>query len=92
LNIIASKFKEVLISVLPITLLVLILNFTISPMDSILVIRFLIGSLYIILGLTIFLLGVDIGITPFGGFTGTSLAKSNKLWIVHLWQNRINYG
>jgi hypothetical protein len=82
LNIIVSKFKEVLISVLPITVLVLILNFTISPMDSILVIRFLIGSLYIILGLTIFLLGVDIGITPFGGFTGTSLAKSNKLWIV----------
>jgi len=34
------------------------------------------------LGLTLFLLGVDIGITPLGDLTGSSLAKSNRLWIV----------
>lgn len=82
MNVIVSKFKEVLFSVLPITILVLILNFTISPMDSTLIIRFLIGSMLIILGLTIFLFGVDLGVTPLGGLTGTSVAKSNKLWIV----------
>ena len=82
LNVIVSKFKEVLFSVLPITLLVLVLNFTVSPIDTILIIRFLIGSFFVVLGLTIFLIGVDIGITPLGGLTGTSLAKSNKLWIV----------
>lgn len=79
---IISKFKEVLFSVLPITVLVLILNFTISPIDTSLIIRFLIGSLLVVLGLTVFLLGVDIGITPLGNLTGTSLAKTNKLWIV----------
>jgi hypothetical protein len=82
LNVIVSKFKEVLFSVLPITVMVLILNFTISPMETPLIIRFLIGSLFVILGLTIFLIGVDIGITPLGNLTGSSLAKSNKLWIV----------
>lgn len=81
MNVIITKFKEVLFSVLPITVLVLLLNFTIIPMDTPLVIRFIIGSLFVILGLTIFLLGVDIGITPLGSLTGSSLAKSNKLWI-----------
>ena len=82
LNVIVSKFKEVLFSVLPITLLVLVLNFTVSPIDTTLIFRFLIGSFFVVLGLTIFLIGVDIGITPLGGLTGTSLARSNKLWIV----------
>ena len=82
MNAIASKFKEVLFSILPITVIVLILNFTISPMETTVIIRFLIGSILVVLGLTIFLFGVDIGVTPLGGLTGTSLAKSNKLWIV----------
>lgn len=82
LNVIVSKLKEVLFSILPITVLVLILNFTISPVSATLIIRFLIGSLFVVLGLTIFLLGVDIGVTPLGGLTGKSLAKTNKLWIV----------
>ncbi len=82
MNVVVSKLKEVLFSVLPITVLVLILNFTITPFDRILIIRFLIGSLFVVLGLTIFLLGVDIGITPLGSLTGASLAKTNRLWIV----------
>lgn len=82
MNVIVSKFKEVLFSVLPILVLVLILNFTVSPMDTTLIIRFIIGSFLVMVALTIFLLGVDIGITPLGELTGASLAKSNKLWIV----------
>ena len=82
MTIIRTKFKEVFFSVLPITIMVLILNFTISPMSSTLIIRFLIGSFLIVIGLTIFLFGVDLGITPLGDLTGTSVAKSNKLKIV----------
>jgi hypothetical protein len=61
---------------------VLLLNFTILPIASNLNIRFLIGSVLIIFGLTVFLVGVDIGVTPFGGLIGTSLTKNNKLWII----------
>ncbi|MDD2418143.1 MAG: DUF1538 domain-containing protein [Oscillospiraceae bacterium] len=82
MNVIFTKFKDVLFSVLPITVIVLILNFTIIPMETTMVIRFLIGSLFVTVGLTIFLMGVDIGITPLGSLTGSSLAKTNKLWIV----------
>ncbi|MDD4798807.1 MAG: DUF1538 domain-containing protein [Clostridia bacterium] len=82
MNIISVKLKEVLYSVLPITVLVLILNFTISPIDTSLLIRFLIGAVLIILGLTAFLIGVDIGITPIGNNLGSTIAKTNKIWIV----------
>ena len=82
MDIIINKFKDVLLSVLPITILVLILNFTITPMPQAMIFRFIVGSLFVVTGLTIFLLGVDIGITPLGSITGKSLAKTNKLWFV----------
>lgn len=79
---ILDKFKEVLATVLPISILVLILNFTLIPIEGELLIRFLIGAVLIIIGLAIFLLGVDIGITPIGETMGSTLVKSNKTWIV----------
>lgn len=82
MNQVILKFKEVLYSVLPITVLVLILHFTLTPLDTTLIIRFLIGAAFIIFGLTIFLIGVDIGITPIGNSMGSAIARSNKLWVV----------
>lgn len=82
MNILISKIKEVLFAVLPITILVLILNFTFTPLGTPIIIRFLMGTTLIILGLTIFLFGVDIGITPIGNLMGSTLAKTNKLWII----------
>lgn len=49
-----EKLKEVLFSVLPITAIVLILHFTITPLNSNLIYPFLIGSLMVIIGLTFF--------------------------------------
>jgi len=73
---------EVLTSVLPITVMVLLLHFTLTPMEGPMIWRFLFGAALIMVGLTLFLIGVDIGVTPLGDHTGTALAKSNKLWIV----------
>lgn len=82
MSVLFSKFKEVLASVLPITLIVVILHFTVTPLETPVFLRFLFGALLIIVGMTIFLLGVDIGITPIGNTMGSSIARSNKLWIV----------
>ncbi len=82
MNVLTDKLKEVIFAVLPITILVLILNFTITPLESHMLARFLIGALLIILGLSIFLFGVDIGVTPVGRLMGSNLAKTNKMWIV----------
>lgn len=82
MSVLFAKFKEVLASVMPITVIVLILHFTVTPLDSPVFIRFLIGALFIIIGLTIFLSGVDVGVTPIGNHMGAAIAKSNKIWIV----------
>lgn len=82
LNLLFEKLTEVLYAVLPITILVLILNFTVTPLGWPLLLRFLVGALLIIVGLTIFLSGVDIGVTPIGNLMGATLTKSNKIWIV----------
>ncbi|HLV09167.1 MAG TPA: DUF1538 domain-containing protein [Halanaerobiales bacterium] len=79
-----QRFKSVLFAVLPIIIIVLILNFTITPLEISLIIRFLIGSILIIFGLSIFLFGVNIGITPIGNLMGTALTRSNKLWVIAL--------
>ncbi|HHY26361.1 MAG TPA: DUF1538 domain-containing protein [Desulfitobacterium dehalogenans] len=82
MSVLLEKLKEVLISVGPIVILVLALNFTIVPMEPLLIFRFLLGALFIVLGLSIFLFGVDIGISKIGTLMGGALTKSNRLWII----------
>lgn len=82
MNILVDKLKEVLFAVLPITGIVLLLHFTITPLDTSMLIRLLVGALFIIIGLSIFLSGVDMGITPIGNVMGSTLAKTNKITIV----------
>ena len=82
MRIISSKLKEVVISVVPIVAIVLLVHFFLAPMEGVLIGRFLIGSVLVIIGLTLFLFGVDLGITPLGSHTGGGIAKSNRLWVV----------
>lgn len=82
MSVFTAKLKEVLLSVLPITFLVVLLNFTLTPIETPLMLRFLIGAVLVVIGLTIFLLGVEIGITPIGNSMGSAIAKTNKLWIL----------
>ena len=73
---IKEKFKEVLATVLPISLLVVVLNFTVVPLETNVFIRFLLGAIFILLGLTIFLIGVDLGITPMAIASVTQLLEA----------------
>lgn len=82
MNALTQKFREVVYSVLPITVIVLILNMTLTPMEPGVVVRFAIGAVFIMVGLSIFLFGVDLGITPIGTLMGSVLTKKNKLWFV----------
>lgn len=82
MNLIVDKLKEMTFTVLPIALIVFLTNFIFVQLEVNVLIRFAIGTVLVIIGLTIFLIGVDIGITPFGSHIGIALAKKNKLWIV----------
>ncbi|WP_461362676.1 DUF1538 domain-containing protein, partial [Candidatus Darwinibacter acetoxidans] len=76
--------KDNVKTVIPIAAVVLVLNFTLVPLGFSLIARFLVGAVLIIIGLSLFLLGVDIGITPMGSLTGSSLVMTNKLPVVLL--------
>jgi len=82
MQLLKDKFRENLTSVIPIAFVVLFLHFTFVPLSGPQLVRFLIGTMFVIMGLTFFLIGVDLGITPLGGYTGLSFTKTNKLWIV----------
>ncbi len=82
MDLVFSKLKEVLYSLLPITIIVLILNFTLTPLDTHIVVKFIIGTLFMVIGMPIFLLGIDISITPIGEQISEVLVKSNKLWLI----------
>ncbi len=82
MNILSSKFREVFFAVLPVTLIVVILNFTLVPIPNNLMWQFIIGFILVTIGLTLFLVGVDLGITPLGMLLGPIITKWNKLWLV----------
>lgn len=82
MKILLSKFKEVLLSVAPITIFVLIMHFTFLPLHNVLILRFLLSSLALVIGMSIFLFGVDLFVDPLGEMSGESIAKSNSLIFV----------
>ena len=79
---ILEKLKETAVSVLPVMAIVLVLGIFVVPMDKIILTRFVIGGLFLILGLTIFLLGVDLGIQPMGERCGSALTKKRNLGLL----------
>jgi len=82
LNILVEKIREVFVSVFPITVIVLILHFTIAPVELYQLFRFIIGAVLIFFGLSVFLLGVDLGVSQIGYLMGSVLVKSNKVLII----------
>lgn len=63
--------------------IVLILNFFVGVGSSLLI-NFLLGSLGVILGLSIFLSGIDLSISKIGTMMGDFLARFNKIFKVVL--------
>ena len=74
------KLKESLTSVLPLSLIVVLLNLT--PLVSFSakeILVFLGASLLLIVGIGLFSLGADLAMTPMGEHVGSGLAKSASL-------------
>ena len=75
-----NKIKESLISILPVTLIVVILNFT--PLINLQIseiIIFSVSALFLVLGIGFFTLGADVAMTPMGEHVGAGLTKSKNL-------------
>lgn len=74
-----AKFKETAFSVLPVMIVVVLLGLTIAPLHLGTMTRFVLGGILVIFGLTLFLLGVDIGILPIGERSGAALTAKRSL-------------
>ena len=79
---ILRKFKETAISVLPVMAIVFLLGLTIVPLPPSLLLKFFISGILLIVGLTIFLLGVDLSIQPMGERSGAALTKKKSLGLL----------
>lgn len=83
LAVLFKKLREALTSVLPITLIVILLSFTpIVSFSGREIAVFLISSLFLIIGIGLFNLGADLAMTPMGEQTGSGLTKSGRLWLL----------
>ena len=74
-----KKFKETLLSVVPIMAIVLLLGITVVPLGAGKIVQFIVGGVLLIVGLTFFLTGVDLGILPIGERSGAALTSKKNL-------------
>lgn len=78
MNLLKQKLSEVVRSLLPIIALVLLLVFTLVKAETDVIIRFLLGSVLVMLGLGIFLWGVDLAMNPIGYYMAEEVATSRS--------------
>ena len=82
-NLLFTKIKEALLSVLPVTLIVIILNMTpLINLSAKEIIVFSISAILLIVGIGLFTLGADVAMTPMGEQVGSGLAKSKSLRVL----------
>ena len=75
LALILEKIYEAARSVLPIFTIVTLLALSITPVPTDLFLSFLLGTVFLILGMGLFSLGAEISMTPIGSKIGTALTK-----------------
>ncbi len=81
-NLFKEKVHESVASVLPITLIVAVLCLFFIPIESGLMLSFLIGSVMIIIGMSLFNIGSDVSMTQMGNLIGAKMTKSRKLGFI----------
>ena len=77
-----EKMSESVKSILPVAIIILILCFTFSPIDLSNFTSFLIGTVFLIVGVALFTLGAEMSMTPMGEYVGAQMTKSRKIWLI----------
>ena len=78
MSLLMDKIKEVTKTLVPVVVLVLIICFTIVDVGSDVLVRFLVGSVLLLIGLTIFLWGIDLAMNPIGEYMSREVATSKS--------------
>ena len=77
-----EKILESLAAVVPITLIVLVLCVTITPMPLASLMLFLVGACLLVVGMGFFTLGADMAMMPIGEHVGRRLARFKNLGVI----------
>ncbi len=78
MSLLMEKAKEVTKTLVPVFALVLIICFTIVDVETDVILRFIVGSILLLIGLTIFLWGVDLAMNPIGEYMSKEVATSRS--------------
>jgi hypothetical protein len=84
MNLLLAKLKESVLSVLPITVLVLIIGLSAGVLGGEELWRFLLGGMFLIAGMSLFNAGADVAMVETGNRIGAELTRTKKLWLVIL--------
>ena len=79
---IKAKLAEAFSSVLPVTIIMLLLMFTITPMDNDIFVAFLIGVVLLIIGMGLFTLGAENSMSNIGERVGADIVRSRKMSLI----------
>lgn len=77
-----EKFKEALQAVMPILVIVLALSFTIAPITPSILLCFLLGALFVMVGMMFFTLGSELSMSPMGEKVGAKITQSRNVWLI----------
>lgn len=77
-----EAFLEVAGPILPVALLVVFLQLAVVDVSGRLFARFLIGVVLVVVGLFLFLTGVNMGLIPVGEYIGAHLPERVKPWVL----------
>lgn len=83
-NALLKKLTDSSISILPITIIVVILGVTISPLQTETLLTFVGCCFLLVIGMALFTLGADTAMLPIGQHMGGYLSKKSKPWLMIL--------
>lgn len=81
-TILMAKLEESLKSTLPVVAIVFAICFAFIPVPVGALLAFVFGSILLIVGMGFFTIGVDMAMTPIGGYIGSAVTKSRSLWFI----------
>ncbi len=78
-TILVAKLEESLKSTLPVVAVVFAICFAFIPVPAGALLAFVLGSVLLIVGMGFFTIGVDMAMTPIGGYIGSAVTKSRSI-------------
>lgn len=76
------KIKESLKSIIPISLIIAILSFTITPLETDVIVEFILGAIMLVIGTSFFTLGAEMSMSIIGERIGQDIVKRKNILFV----------